>query len=754
MASKLALAWCCSPWSAAAEEAVPLPLEHEIVVRGDSKEERLRQRAFKASVAATAVSAEELRDETPMSMADALRTAAPSVSIQQTTPGQGTIYVRGLSGRAVVYAVDGVRLNMAFFRAGNNDYLGLVDPYATDSATVVPGASSVEYGSDALGGAVQTNTETPSFRLDPTTRIQVFQSLTSNPLGTASRVSAQHARETTSAFVGFTYYQAGAIRPGEGTMNPDPTTYAGLERDVGAAYAPVLDRAQKGTEFEFYAADGSLRQRIAPGTQAILKAQFSARPELVRYDQITPRFKSEYPARAERSLAPMSRAMVSLTLEHRSPGAFFDYAEAQLAWQRIFERRVDRRLDETCIEPTPAPPLEPESCTGRLKLSPAMQRGFEENTSNALSFRAEARSANAAKSVSAIVGLDFHHDIVSSAAESLDLQTLERTKEASRYPDGSTLSDSALFISTRLRVFPDFYATLGARGSLFFVNMAAREAEQPFDRTIVDAVGAIGTHWEFAPGVAWFTNLARGVRAPNVEDFAALGTRALGRYQVPNPNIDPEHSYTADTGLKLERKRHRAHAAVFCTRYTGAIALAPTKVDGARTTPDGDQYYHSVNASSIELYGAEASFDVLLAAQLSTFARALVMVGDQFNPPETGLPAQTPADRIPPAQAELGARYHPWDALELEAFAILRAPQGRLNDPINLEDNRIPKGGTPGYTTLHARLKYRLAPTVLTRLAFDNLTNRLALDHGSGFYRAGFAVTASVEFNLEAGSQR
>ena len=267
-----------------------------------------------------------------------------------------------------------------------------------------------------------------------------------------------------------------------------------------------------------------------------------------------------------------------------------------------------------------------------------------------------------------------------------------------------------------------------------------------------DAVGALGTHWEFASGVAWFANLARGVRAPNVEDFAALGTRAQGRYQVPNPDIDPEHSYTTDTGLKLERKRHRAHVAVFYTRYTGAIALAPTQVDGASATPDGDAFYHSVNASSLDLYGAEASFDVALTERISTFARALVMRGDQFNPPETGLPEQTPADRIPPAQAELGARYRPWNAFELEAFAIMRAAQDRLNDPINLEDNRIPEGGTPGYTTLHARMKYRVAPSVLTRLAFDNVTDTLALDHGSGFYRAGFAVTGSVELNLETSS--
>jgi iron complex outermembrane receptor protein/hemoglobin/transferrin/lactoferrin receptor protein len=448
----------------------------------------------------------------------------------------------------------------------------------------------------------------------------------------------------------------------------------------------------------------------------------------------------------------MSRAMLSGKIENVNPTAFFDHSEVQVAWQRIFERRVDRRLDENCIDPIEDPPLEPEMCTGRLQLGSRMARTFEENVSDAFTLRGESRTSNDDKSVSVIFGADLHHDIISSSSETLDLQTLETEEEASRYPDGSTLSDAALFLHSRFRLFPRFHATLGARGSVFFVNMAAREGEAGFDRTLVDAVGAVGLHWELVRGFAWFANGARGVRAPNAEDFAALGTRAQGRYQVPNPDIEPEHSYTADSGFKLESRRHRAHVAGFYTRYVDAIALAPTEVDGQSTTPDGDEYYHSVNASSVTLYGAEASFDVTLIAGFSTFARALLMRGDQFNPPETGLPAETPADRVPPAQAELGARYQPWSAAEIEAFAIMRAPQTRLNDPINIEDNRIPEGGTPGYTTFHARMKYRVNPNVLARLAFDNVTDQLALDHGSGFYRAGFSVTGGVELNFETGA--
>ena len=37
----------------------------------------------------------------------------------------------------------------------------------------------------------------------------------------------------------------------------------------------------------------------------------------------------------------------------------------------------------------------------------------------------------------------------------------------------------------------------------------------------------------------------------------------------------------------------------------------------------------------------------------------------------------------------------------------------------------------------------------MAQLSFDNISNELALDHGSGFSRPGFGVTASIELALD-----
>ncbi|WP_187346081.1 TonB-dependent receptor [Sorangium cellulosum] len=65
-----------------------------------------------------------------------------------------------------------------------------------------------------------------------------------------------------------------------------------------------------------------------------------------------------------------------------------------------------------------------------------------------------------------------------------------------------------------------------------------------------------------------------------------------------------------------------------------------------------------------------------------------------------------------------------------------------------MEDNRIPENGTPGYVTLHLRGAFRVGNKITARLALDNLTDELVLEHGSGFYRPGFSATSSLDVSL------
>ncbi len=87
----------------------------------------------------------------------------PGILVQQTTSAQGSPTIRGFTGSANAYLIDGVRFNLSSWRGGPSQYLAWVDTASVDRLEVVRGPGSVQYGSDALGGTINVLTARPAF---------------------------------------------------------------------------------------------------------------------------------------------------------------------------------------------------------------------------------------------------------------------------------------------------------------------------------------------------------------------------------------------------------------------------------------------------------------------------------------------------------------------------------------------------------------------------------------------------------------
>ena len=88
----------------------------------------------------------------------------PGVLVQKTAHGHGSPFIRGFTGRQNLLLVDGVRVNNSTFRGGPVQYWNTVDPLAIDHIEVIKSQGSVLYGSDAVGGTVNTFTKSSGFR--------------------------------------------------------------------------------------------------------------------------------------------------------------------------------------------------------------------------------------------------------------------------------------------------------------------------------------------------------------------------------------------------------------------------------------------------------------------------------------------------------------------------------------------------------------------------------------------------------------
>lgn len=734
----LVIFWHRSAWAQAQAETE----ETIITVKKDAGTRDESQQFRDTSVTRT-----DVEKVMPLSLADAMR-HAPSASVQQTSPSQATIYVRGVSGRELAHQVDGVRLNSTIFRAGNNPFIGLVDVYSLERVDVRPGAHSVEYGGDAIGGAVLMWTAVPGLAVPhPRLSARLLQTFSSNPLGGASRADVTYSTRNWAFRLGGTRVESGAIAPGEGELSPLPASYIGARREPDAPFRPELSEDQVGTEFQQLAADATLRVRLPARLSLIARGQNSEVPSLLRYDQITPRFKSDMPDRAESSLTPLRRSMISLELAGPSAPQRPAPSSLILSWQRLSEKAHFRNLTELCRDP---------SATGICPTTSILlrdpERSIERNRTDALGLSGRT-TFRPLENLAIATGASMHHEIVSSkTVTELEGQS-GRSPASPRFPNGSSATEAGVYAIPSLDLAKSITLSVSGRASLFHVAIAAREGESSAPEssvTLADWSSQASVEWRSAPGLTIGASWGRALRPPNVQDLATQGTRARGRYQVPNDALTAEHAQSADFGFTFARPNAFLHATVFYQHNEDAIVLAPTTVNGETMTADGDAYYTSTNASSVETYGVEANGRLRLHALFSPFARWLAMKGQQTNPASTGLPRSTPADRIPPIQGELGFRAQLTETLGVELMTAFRLKQDRLNDPTNLDDNRIPEGGTPGYAAYYARFDWEAARFLRARLNFDNITDELILEHGSGFYRPGFAVTALVELRLDA----
>ncbi|WP_287128330.1 TonB-dependent receptor [Candidatus Cyanaurora vandensis] len=623
----------------------------------------------------------------------------PGVWVQSSGPGQGTAYVRGVTGREVLLLQDGFRVSPAFTRSGPNQYLALFDPFAVARLEVVRGPSSVLYGSDALGGAVNVIPVLPTGTASFTGRVLTgFASATSEKTGRVELTNQNF-------HLGLTYRDFEDVRLGAGAS--------------AQLFFPNADpRLISGTGYEFSAADTGVVLDLGENQRLTLTGQYSQIPRLSAIDSLIQGYGSVVND-VVNQLGPQSRTFVSLSYEARPD--WLEKVRLTLGYQGIQDDRLRR--------PYRVRPSFPYDSG-----IPETYQDQEQNRSDLLGATLTLTSLPSPQHTLTYGGEFYRDTIGSQRVRQADAGTI--TPRAARYVNGAVSTQGGLFAQDEIRWDDRFTTNLGLRFSALNAEIPADSlrAAPGFNNSTADLSFNLGLAYLLNPDLNLVLNLGQGFRAPNLSDLSQAGPEG-SFYNSPNPALKPERVLSLDLGLKWNAPQFDGEIFGFYSQYQDRILNIAT---GQQL--DGRDERRLENVGSQVIGGVEFRGQFRFSPQWTLTSSATWTQGDTTLTNGTSVPA----DRIPPFNGLVGVRWTD-DYTYVEPYLRYASAQYRLA-PNNLTDNRINPNGTPGFALLNLRAGYQLTPDLGLRLTAENLANTTYREHGSSLDGLGTNIAVTLDY--------
>jgi len=649
---------------------------------------RTNKQDIDISAAVTVIEEDMVLKLAPDVIAEMLR-GQPGAFFQQTTPGQGIPIIRGLKGSQVLHLVDGMRLNNAFFRNAPNQYLGLVDSYASDRMEVVRGSQGTLYGADAMGGVVNILTPEPGFNEDQWQQeTRLYGSYDSVDDGWVLNARTTGGRQGWGFTGGATYQDHSSRTSGTG------------EKLVPSAYK------SKAADLKFVI-DSSER------TSLMLAAQVMEQPSTPRYDEMVAGFGQQEPSSEQYLFKPNRRTFIHARFRYDGQSNWFDQVEAHLARQVITDDRITQDYGSPVIA--------------------------TENNRSTLDGVTLQFNSNFDSGISLVWGAEYYTDAVDSGRFRQFEAGDSRTEVRSRFPDGSSMDSAAVYFSGEWLNTDKLNLNAGLRYSWFDISLPANENYDDVRLKPSALTGDIHAVYALNSGFKLVANLGHGFRPPNIFDLAALGPRPGNRFNIANTDLDSETVWSYDLGFKAESDTLELEVFAFYLDYSDKI----TSVFTGDTTEDGRFIVRSENRNDVEIYGLEAGLQWALTEDLRLFAVVNYTHGEESD----GMDMSFPADRIPPINGQLGVEYFFNENWRIEPYVMFAGNQDRLS-PRDVGDPRINPLGTTGWGTLNVLLDWQATESLRLGLRLENLGDRAYREHASGIDAAGRNIGLWVNYSF------
>jgi hemoglobin/transferrin/lactoferrin receptor protein len=589
------------PASSFADTSKPVLFLRETVVTGA----RYPRAYYESPQALSFVSRAQMLEQTPTALGDVLGTL-PGVDMSKDSPWEQRPILRGVGGQRVLVLMDGSPLNSA---RGNGPHPSLLDPAQVDRIEVVRGPSSVAYGSDALGGAINIITRDPRL-----------------PEGEVFRGSASVGGST----VDDQRHGYLELMPRLGRLTAFLSTGGRRALDYDLPDQGGIRQTVPRSGFKDYNALANLRYALSP--RLALRGSY----QLYRGRDIgLPGLKTDLGFfLQEFSFPEYDRDAASLSLEHEYPDAWLAKTLARVYWQREHRNFFSHEEFDTDFL-GPHPPSERLRITNQDRFFDLDTWGFQTQLTSRKTDRYRlsagldlARDRTDGDNVRNRYWVDAYGTPVRSEAERITASV----------PDG-TFDNYASFLQGEWYAAPKWTVSAGGRFTHYRYRTdygLASPAAGPspavfFDPLAVDdnaLCGSLGLVFSPIRSLHLTANVANGYRQPNAQDLFFNGPASVGTV-LGNPALNPEKSVSYDVGLRWGPGDLGIAGNLFYSTYDDLIDAIDVTPAG---TPSGaPRTYQYVNITRARIWGGDLEAEYRFLRRFQARVSMAGAIGDITN---------------------------------------------------------------------------------------------------------------------------
>jgi hemoglobin/transferrin/lactoferrin receptor protein len=691
----------------------------------------------------------EIRLLNPSTTPDLLQKTG-EIFVQKSQLGGGSPMLRGFAANSLLLVLDGVRLNNAIYRGGNLQNSLMIDVNGLENAEIIFGTGSTLYGSDALGGVIDFHTQTPQFSEKPYIKGETLLRYASAHQEKTLHLNLQYGNQKWAAATVFSFSDFDDLRIGKNRDKLERADTSAIARNFGLRPFYVQTQIvrtplQESLEDKMVAnPDPNLLKnsgygqlnfyqkiRFQPHKKLIISALslFTTSSPIPRYDRLI-ETRNNVLRFAEWNYGPQKWFLQNLKVDWQAEKKAFDRFAATMAYQHLEESRHNRNFGN----PNRSSRIE-KLHIGSLNL----------NFEKLIKEKAEL-----------YYGFELTYNYVDSEAFSTQILTQKREPLNTRYPaQGSEYTQAGVFIGYKRRVTEKWIANIGLRQS--WVNLNANFGDDPFydfpfekiNLTNQATTCSIGT--TFTPLSSWQLSaaLSSGFRAPNVDDIGKVFESEPKNVVVPNENLRPERTQSAEIGLKYHYQQNEKtlflfELQTFYTHLKDVILRRPFTFQGADSILyEGEksavQAY--VNAASGRIYGASSSLKVHFLDYFLLENQLTYTQGFEEKSRQT-------LQHIPPIFGRIGLGFR-YKKVQFNSFLHWQGAMPFEKLPLE-EQNKVfiyhPKGAL-AWQRLDVQLRYA-HQNITIQTGIDNILDKFYQPYAWGIPAAGRNVWLSVRYLL------